>query len=95
MEPYPVFTGEWDVSFTVPEGTVFGILGGTGSGKSTIAQFLTRLYELDGQKGKITIGGKQIKEISLEELLAEKGYYHDLYYMQFEEESTMKVFSEQ
>ena len=57
-----------DVSFTVPEGTVFGILGGTGSGKSTIVQLLTRLYELDGQNGKITVGGKQIKEIPLEEL---------------------------
>lgn len=57
-----------DVSFTVPEGTVFGILGGTGSGKSTIAQLLTRLYELDGQKGKITVGGKDIKKIPLEEL---------------------------
>lgn len=57
-----------DVSFTVPEGTVFGILGGTGSGKSTIVQLLTRLYELNGQKGKVTIGGKDIKEIPLEEL---------------------------
>lgn len=35
---------------------------------NAFAQLLTRLYELDGQKGKITIGGKQIKEISLEEL---------------------------
>ena len=57
-----------DVSFTVPEGTVFGILGGTGSGKSTIVQLLTRLYELDGQNGKITVGGKDIKKIPLEEL---------------------------
>lgn len=57
-----------EVSFTVPEGTVFGILGGTGSGKSTIAQLLTRLYELEGQKGEITLGGKHIKEIPLEEL---------------------------
>lgn len=57
-----------DVSFTVPEGTVFGILGGTGSGKSTIVQLLTHLYELDGQNGKITVGGKPIKEIPLEEL---------------------------
>lgn len=57
-----------DVSFTVPEGAVFGILGGTGSGKSTIVQLLTRLYELNGQKGKVTIGGKDIKEIPLEEL---------------------------
>ncbi len=52
-----------DVSFTIPEGTTFGILGGTGSGKSTIVQLLTRLYEL--QEGKITIGGVDIRELPL------------------------------
>lgn len=39
--------------------------------------------------------GKIIEQGTHKELLAEKGYYHDLYYMQFEEESAMKVFSEQ
>ena len=39
-----------DVHFSIPQGHTFGILGGTGSGKSTIVQLLTRLYELeDGQ----------------------------------------------
>lgn len=35
-----------DVSFTIQGGTVFGILGGTGSGKSTLMHLLDRLYDL-------------------------------------------------
>lgn len=38
--------------------------------------------------------GKIIEQGTHKELLAEKGYYHDLYYMQFEEESAMQVFAE-
>lgn len=51
-----------DVSFTVKEGTTLGILGGTGSGKSTIAYLLDGLYPLTS--GTITIGGKDISELS-------------------------------
>ncbi len=50
-----------DVSFAIPQGTTFGILGGTGSGKSTIVQLLTRLYELE--EGSITVGGADIREL--------------------------------
>lgn len=57
-----------DVSFEIPAGTTFGILGGTGSGKSTIVQLLTRLYECEGNGGIIRIGGRDIREIPLEEL---------------------------
>lgn len=57
-----------DISFTVPEGRTFGILGGTGSGKSTIIQLLARLYELEENRGGIYIGGREIKEIPIEEL---------------------------
>lgn len=39
--------------------------------------------------------GKIIEQGTHKELLAEKGYYHDLYYMQFEEEAAMQVFEEQ
>ncbi|MCI8586843.1 MAG: ABC transporter ATP-binding protein [Lachnospiraceae bacterium] len=53
-----------DVSFTIPQGTTFGILGGTGSGKSTIVQLLTRLYELE--EGTITLGGVDIRKIPLD-----------------------------
>lgn len=54
-----------DISFTVPEGKTFGILGGTGSGKSTVVQLLSRLYELDDNHGAIYIGGREIKDIPL------------------------------
>lgn len=57
-----------DVSFTIPEGRTFGILGGTGSGKSTVIQLLSRLYELDGNKGSICIGGRAIQDIPIEAL---------------------------
>lgn len=57
-----------DVSFEIPAGTTFGILGGTGSGKSTIVQLLTRLYECEENGGTIRIGGRDIREIPLEEL---------------------------
>lgn len=57
-----------DVSFHIPQGATFGILGGTGSGKSTIVQLLERFYSLKDQKSAITIGGKDIREIPLEQL---------------------------
>lgn len=57
-----------DVSFSVPQGSTFGILGGTGSGKSTIVQLLTRLYELEDGKGSIRVGGVDIRKIPLEKL---------------------------
>ena len=44
-----------DVSFTIPQGSTFAILGGTGSGKSTLVHLLDRLYDLE--EGRITIGG--------------------------------------
>ena len=52
-----------DLNFTIPKGSVFGVLGGTGSGKSTITYLLTRLYDLEPGNGKITIGGVDIREI--------------------------------
>lgn len=51
-----------DISFKVPQGSTLGILGGTGSGKSTISLLLDRLYEAGG--GDIFIGGRNIKDIS-------------------------------
>lgn len=57
-----------DVSFDIPQGSTFGILGGTGSGKSTIVQLLDRFYELEAGSGTITIGGINVQDISLEQL---------------------------
>ena len=52
-----------DISFTIPQGTTFGILGGTGSGKSTLMHLLNRLYDLPPEKGRITIGGVDIADM--------------------------------
>lgn len=50
-----------DVSFHIKEGTTCGVLGGTGSGKTTIVHLLDRLYELE--KGTVQIGGVDIRDI--------------------------------
>lgn len=52
-----------DISFKIPQGTTFGILGGTGSGKSTLMHLLNRLYELPKENGRITIGGVDIADM--------------------------------
>ena len=57
-----------DVSLTVPAGTTLGILGGTGSGKSTLMYLLDRLYDLPESGGKITIGGEDIRKMRLSHL---------------------------
>lgn len=62
-----------NVSFTIKAGTTFGILGATGSGKSTLMYLLDRLYELPEGCGKITIGGENINEISLAHLRSHIG----------------------
>ena len=52
-----------DLNFTIPRGQVFGILGGTGSGKSTLTYLLSRLYDLAPKQGCISIGGVDIRQI--------------------------------
>jgi len=52
-----------DVSFTIKKGSTFGILGATGSGKSTITYLLNRLYDLPEDGGTITIGGVDVAQI--------------------------------
>ena len=52
-----------DVSFTIKAGTTFGILGGTGSGKSTLMYLMDRLYELDEENGHIRVGDTDINDI--------------------------------
>ncbi len=55
-----------DISLEIPQGSTVGILGGTGSGKSTLVQLLMRLYETN--EGKISIGGIDIKKMPLDQL---------------------------
>ena len=57
-----------DICFTVKAGTTLGILGGTGSGKSTLMLLLDKLYLLDETGGRITIGGRDIRKIRTEHL---------------------------
>ena len=52
-----------NVSFTVKEGQMFGIIGMTGSGKTSLMYLLERLYSPN--KGKIAIGEKDISNVSL------------------------------
>lgn len=60
-----------DVSFSISPGRVVGLLGRTGSGKSTIARLLTRLYE--PQEGEIRVGGVATWDTPLDELRARVG----------------------
>lgn len=60
-----------DVSFTIPAGKTAAVLGGTGSGKSTIMYLLQRLYT--PTSGKITIGGVDIQQIDRKYLRAHVG----------------------
>ena len=57
-----------DIDLTIPAGSTLGILGGTGSGKSTLVYLLDRLYDLPETGGRITIGGTDIRNIRLEHL---------------------------
>ena len=52
-----------DVSFAMKAGTTLGILGGTGSGKSTMMLLLDKLYELPDGCGSISVGGVDIRDI--------------------------------
>ena len=62
-----------DISFTIKKGSTLGILGGTGSGKSTLMYLLDRLYDLSEGCGRITIGGKDIKEYDRKDLRRQIG----------------------
>ena len=57
-----------DIHFTMKAGTTLGILGGTGSGKSTLMLLLDKLYPLEEGCGRITIGGTDIRKIRTEHL---------------------------
>ncbi len=55
-----------DINLTIPAGTTLGILGSTGSGKSTLVHLLNRLYDLPEDCGTITIGGVDIRRMKLD-----------------------------
>lgn len=55
-----------DISFTIHKGDHVGLVGHTGSGKSTIANLITRMYDV--VSGSITIDGVDIKDIEMNSL---------------------------
>jgi len=62
-----------NVSFTIPKGKTFAILGPTGSGKSTLVHLLDRLYDLKSGQGSITIGGVNINDFDRRRLRRQIG----------------------
>ena len=60
-----------DISFTLERGQTLGIIGATGSGKSTIINLLMRFYDPD--EGKVYIDGADVRSIPPEELYAKFG----------------------
>ncbi len=62
-----------NVSFTIESGTTLGIIGGTGSGKSTLMFLLDKLYDLPEGNGSITVGGVDIRKITTSHLRSNIG----------------------
>ena len=55
-----------DVDLHIPAGATVGILGGTGSGKSTLVSLIPRLYE--AQEGTVRVGGRPVSDYTMEHL---------------------------
>ena len=58
-----------DISFTIQPGETLGIIGGTGSAKSSLVQLIPRLY--DAETGSVKVGGVDVKDYSLDVLRRE------------------------
>lgn len=56
----------FDVSFQIPSGATIGVIGGTGSGKSTLVNLVSRLYDVS--QGKVMVGGHDVREYDLQTL---------------------------
>lgn len=55
-----------DVSLHIPSGATVGIIGGTGSAKTTLVSLIPRLYE--ATRGSVSVGGHNVKEYTMEAL---------------------------
>ena len=55
-----------DVSFTVPAGKTIGIMGATGSGKSSIVNLMQRFYDV--KNGSVALDGVDVRELTLKQL---------------------------
>ena len=56
----------YNVSFEIKSGETIGVIGGTGSGKSTLVSLISRLY--DAVKGEVLVGGRNVKCYDLKAL---------------------------
>lgn len=57
-----------NINLTIPKGSTLGIIGMTGSGKTTLVSLLCRLYDLPADSGRITVSGRDINRIKRESL---------------------------
>ncbi len=57
-----------DINLTIPKGKVIALVGKTGSGKTTLVNLLSRLYDLKKDDGFIKIDGKDIRNVKLASL---------------------------
>ena len=55
-----------DIDFSIKSGKTIGIIGGTGSAKSSLVQLIPRLYDVT--EGEVTVGGVNVKSYKLQEL---------------------------
>ncbi len=55
-----------DICVKIPSGSVVGVIGGTGSGKSTFVQLIPRLYDVSD--GTVTVGGVDVRDYELKAL---------------------------
>ncbi len=55
-----------DVDLKIESGMTVGIIGGTGSGKTSLVQLIPRLY--DATEGRVTVGGRDVREYDLDTL---------------------------
>ena len=55
-----------DIDLHIPSGATVGILGGTGSSKTTLVQLIPRLYDVT--EGRVRVGGRDVREYELEAL---------------------------
>ena len=55
-----------NLNLKIESGETIGIIGGTGSGKSSLVQLIARLYDVDS--GELLVGGRNVKEYDLEQL---------------------------
>lgn len=60
-----------DISFTVNKGETIGIIGGTGSGKTSLIHLIPRFYDVS--RGRVLVDGRNVKDYSLKELRAKVG----------------------